>query len=152
AQDGKVNNTVAYMPGRKQLLTSALRLGGGDKPIAPQLRRWNIDDLKPKSDGAVSYTQDDGFPLFWTRSLALVSSRPGNEPDYVALVVREQKFANRVKVEDKVKLKLVRIDPDHFGELTVSKSLWDFTSQLPMVTATPNGRYIAIGGDPSNSI
>jgi WD40 repeat protein len=143
--NGRLNITAVYLPKEGHLLTTVLRLyADEDTPAAAQLRRWDVSGAKPVSVKAKSFAADEGLEPV---AMTLVSSKPGQAPDYAAIAVRK-----RTREEDNIRLVLADISVEQLGTIAVSRQLWPTRGKLPVLAAVSGGRFLAAGGNPYHSI
>lgn len=143
-KNGRMNITAVYLPETQELLTTTLRLDTKTVGAEAQIRRWDVRAAKPVSVKMGSFPIDQGFePL----TLSLVSSKAGGAADHAAIAIRK-----RTREEDMIRLMLVDLSADQFGDIAMSRELWPTGGKLPVMAGVPGGRFLAVAGNPYHSV
>lgn len=148
-KDGMFNNTVAYLPEQKRLITLSRRQAVGTTRGAAQMQSWTIDAAAPQADKNAQYRLTEGD--FRARSLALASSQAGKATD-LAAVAMEYLVVDQNSRQESHYLYLYDLDPDNFGKRKARVLLWEGANKLPALTTAVGGRFIAVAGNNDHSI
>ena len=84
-------------------------------------------------------------------ALAFVSSQPGRGLDLAAVVLQSLSRSSTLESND-YQLQLLDLDPANFGALRARTHLWTGPRVQPYLAATTEGDYVAVTGNPENSI
>ncbi|MBI1915409.1 MAG: hypothetical protein HYS12_11835, partial [Planctomycetes bacterium] len=129
--------TAAFLPEEGSVLTAPR----GEH--TPSLELWRV------SDGKASWVQGararGNNSTAYATALALVSSRPGGPPDYVAVVARLPRR------DDERRLQLFKLTGDDFGAVKADLFLWNDSKQ-PVLATTAQGEYLAVAGNRDHEI
>ncbi len=137
-QDGKYNNTAAYIPDSGRLVTASL------EGVSGQLRAWRPVGAgqQPQPRPRASFDPPDvkTGPFSIPRALVLFPSRRGGVVDRAALIVRELTLPART--EEDV---LLVVDLDA-GTVQSRVPLGKPGGVLRTLAASPDGRFLAVAG------
>ncbi|MCI0462862.1 MAG: hypothetical protein L0Z62_38435, partial [Gemmataceae bacterium] len=149
-EDGPFNSTVAALPDGKHVLTGTLQ-GGGE--TAGLLKVWNVSGGQPVFANRTAQVASSRKGYFARPSgLALVRSRAGAPPDYVAVVVTEQQPESAGgKRESFLELRPLG-DGGTPGAVTYRVRLWGQSRIWPALAATPDGKHLAVSGSADHRI
>jgi WD40 repeat protein len=139
------NITLAHLPGPglARLVTGSFQKWNG------RLQFWNVppgEGPQPDRHGPVLLPLRDGS-FYIPRALTLLSSQADGRLDYAAVVLR-----GLGKGGENYSLRLLSLDPGNFGKLRAPIGLWEGGSNLPVLAAAPNGKYLAVAGDKDHAI
>src|SRR5262249_18028993 len=143
AQEGSFNNTVAYVPDLKLLLSGSW----GRKDHKGWLGKWDVaPDKAPKAyrEVAAAFLPHEGTTVFFPRALTLLSSRGDGKLDLAPVVLL-------VQPAQEYRLLLVRLAQPRTHQLKEARLLWR-GGRLPSVAAAPNGAHLAVAGAPDHAI
>ncbi len=144
--DGMLNNTVAYVPGRSRLFTGSLDVRG--RARAGQLQMWRVAPARqpqPDPDEALGLLPHEGAYCL-PRALTLLSSRADGKLDHAALVLRVPEKGEQYL------LRIVDLSAGKFGTRKAQVALWSGTPRQPVITAAPNGRFLAVAESSDHEI
>jgi WD40 repeat protein len=139
-EDGRYNNTVAYAPNLKQLVTCSNRKIQGDGIVKVWSTEQNVDPTGlgrfPFSNGAAA------FP----RGLTLFASREGGPLDHAAVVLRMG------EKHPEYRLGIARLGDESPEILDTQIPLWEGGDALPALAASRRGRYLAVAGNADHEV
>jgi WD40 repeat protein len=142
AADGRMNDTIAFLPGQPKLLTGSYEKNGW-------VQRWNAaPGQAPAADGrARGFVGDNGQALY-PRALAVTPSRPRGPVDHAAVVVWQTNGGN------KYWLHLLDLQDRGLGSVAVRQLPWEGVGEdvRPIVATAPNGGHVAVTGNTRNVI
>lgn len=129
ADEAENNNTAAFS-GPARLVTGSEN----------RLQVWDLRGNQVKADSQVPFAGTK-TEVYFPRALALCSAAASGQVDHAAAVVRR---VTRAGEEDW--LYLIELTPAHFGAVKARVSLGQGGGSLPVVTASPRGRFLAVAG------
>lgn len=142
-EDGKNNNVIAYFS-EKRVFTASLQVQR-DGQWHGQLQAWTTAaGSAPKADAAqrVLFRTEAPDTFYFPQALTFIASKKGGERDHAAVVLRVPAKG------DEYRLHLV----DLKGEAKARPSLWKGGTAQPVLAAAPNGRHLAVAGNPDHRI
>ncbi len=143
--DGAANRTVFYHPGRQTFITAAFE---SPKCKLTQWRASNDRPLEPRVlELAALPAGGPNGPFFVPYSLAPLPV-PDRTDDGAALIIRRQGI--NPSADDTEELALLNLK--NGAELAGRLSLGKFTGQFREVSASPDGRYLAIADGDNNRV
>jgi WD40 repeat protein len=129
AKDGKLNNTVAFLPDSQILTGSAgtLRLWDGrpGQPLQPDEQRQAKFEI--------------GGKLLYPWAMTPCSSRADGNLDLLAVVLATPPGI-------RYRLRLLDVKQQFGSEFKGDTLLWDSDRRIPVVAASPRGRHVAVAG------
>ncbi len=141
--DGKYNNTVAFLPSASRLASGSFRGRNG------RVRQWNIPAGGDPSVIAQPIAQlAAGEGVFYNPiSLISVASKAGGATDHLAAVVQVSR-GRKVEYE----LRLFDARPRSFGTERGRVALWSGGGSHPALAAAGGGSHLAVAGSPEHEI
>ena len=152
--DGAVNDTLAFLPARSQLLSGSFLVPSpNDRSASPegQLTTWRTDagpSLQAEPQRRVSLKSADRKPqpqaMLLPRAVAVVSSPADGSPRYLALILQD---LAPTAPEAAYSLRLTDLSNEHYGETSAHVPLRTATavkSAQPVLAVDPGGTRLAI--------
>ncbi len=137
------NNTAVYLPDQNAVLTG-YSTKSREGPYAGYLRTWSVNARRELTSPEPVPLPNDAFP----RALAAFSWQANGRTDGAAVVL--QIPADRTR-SGRLEYTLQLLDLRTFRTVT-TVPLWSGTADLPALATAPNGRYLAVAGNPSHTI
>jgi WD40 repeat protein len=140
-EDGKSNNSVAFIPSLGGVLTGSFRGDSG------RLKLWKVS---PGREPQLEADQGRAFPpeqqeYYFPRALALFSSKGDGKPDHIAVVLRSLKDK-----QEEDGLCILTLGDCQVVNFWVP--LWKGGGNQPVLAASPHGRFLAVAGNDEHSI
>lgn len=142
-QDGRYNNTVAFAPNLKQLVTCSKRQDRGDGTVRVWSTERDVDRI-----GSGSFPPSAGAGVF-PRGLTLFASREDGPLDHAAVVLR---VGNENVENPEYRLGIARLGDGSPEILDTQIPLWKGGDALPVLAASARGRYLAVAGNADHEV
>ncbi|HLJ95302.1 MAG TPA: hypothetical protein VKU02_19140 [Gemmataceae bacterium] len=142
-EGGKNNNTAAYWPDQRKLITGSFRGADG------QLHAWDVSgNGEPRKGQRIPFPSPEESVYYFPRALSLFSARADGKLDYAAVALR--KVDGRGKRDEQCVLDLVDL---RSGKRTAGGpiDLWS-GSKLPVLATAPRSQYLAIAGNDGHDV
>jgi WD40 repeat protein len=140
-QEGRFNNTVAFLPQQGNLITGSWTREDGNG----WLQTWDAATgaTAPGGNASIAFLRENQT-VFFPRALALVAAKGDGKLDHAAVVLR-------VVPDEEYRLLLIPLGAPGPFRVADAIPLWK-GRRVPVITASPRGDHLALAGAPDNTI